>query len=124
MHEKYREIFAKYGTIPIETGTKMLEQFKPWYIGMAHPFTLPMAVGGYDVPHMERWRRPEDDEVQRKPLFRTLGEYSLGGTPIRCEMSACACQERHVTPGPACRVKLFDITRGLPQRIEGQFRRH
>ena len=26
--------------------------------------------------------------------------------------------------GPACKVQLFDITRGLPQRIEGQYRRH
>ena len=30
----------------------------------------------------------------------------------------------HATIGPACTVRLFDITRGLPQRIEGQFRRH
>ena len=27
-------------------------------------------------------------------------------------------------PEEAAKVKLFDITRGLPQRIEGQFRRH
>ena len=26
--------------------------------------------------------------------------------------------------GPACKVKLYDLTRGMPQRIEGQFRRH
>ena len=32
--------------------------------------------------------------------------------------------EHHCYEGPACKVKLFDITRGLPQRIEGQFRRH
>ena len=30
----------------------------------------------------------------------------------------------HSCVGPACKVQLFDITRGLPQRIEGQFRRH
>ena len=57
---------------------------------MVHPFTMTVAVGGYDVPHQKRWRCPEDDEVQY----------------------------------PACKVRLFDITRGLPQRIEGQFRRH
>ena len=30
----------------------------------------------------------------------------------------------HSAIGPACKVQLFDITRGLPQRIEGQYRRH
>ena len=30
----------------------------------------------------------------------------------------------HLQVGPACKVKLFDLTRGLPQRIEGQYRRH
>ena len=31
---------------------------------------------------------------------------------------------KHSEVGPACRVKLLDITRSLPQRIEGQFRQH
>ena len=26
--------------------------------------------------------------------------------------------------GPSCRVLLFDLTKSLPQRIEGQYRRH
>ena len=33
-------------------------------------------------------------------------------------------QPHHTAMGPACKVKLFDLTRGLPQRIEGQYRRH
>ena len=32
--------------------------------------------------------------------------------------------DAHFAMGPACRVKLFDIARGLPQRGEGQYRRH
>ena len=59
---------------------------------MAFPFTLPVAVGGYDVRGQERWRRETD---------------------------AVACDDFK-----ACEVKLYDVTRALPQRIEGQYRRH
>ena len=71
---------------------------------------MPVAVGGYDVPNTPRWRRPEDEDIPwpRSVLFDWLK--SLTGN--------------HGTVGPASRVRLFDLTRGLPQRIEGQYRRH
>ena len=107
VHENYKHVFAKYSTFEIESGTKLTEQFLPWYIGMAFPFTLPLAVGGYDVPFQSRWRRPEDEDV---PYPRATLPNWLPGD--------------HGLVGPACKVRLFDITRGLPQRIEGQFRQH
>ena len=93
----------------------MVAQFNPWYLGMAFPFTVPLAVGSYDIPHQPRWRRPNDEDL---PYPRT---HLLSGIHD--------CQDKswlfdHSKVGPACRVQLFDITRGLPQRIEGQFRRH
>jgi hypothetical protein len=57
---------------------------------MAFPFTIPVAVGSYDVKGKDKWRR---------------------GKP---------CEEDF----EANEVLLSDITRSLPQRIEGQFRRH
>ena len=63
IHENYKAAFAKYGDLNICTGTGMMDQYLPWYIGMAFPFIIPSAVGGYDVPHKPRWRRPEDDDV-------------------------------------------------------------
>ena len=63
IHENYQNVFAKFGTYKIETEDKMVSEFHPWYLGMAHPFTLPLAVGGYDVPFQPRWRRPEDEDI-------------------------------------------------------------
>ena len=63
IHENYQSVFAKYGTFEIASGSKLVPQFLPWYLGMAHPFTIPCAVGGYDVPFQSRWRRPEDDDI-------------------------------------------------------------
>ena len=94
----------------IGTGGTMVSQFHPWYLGMAHPFTLPLAVGGYDVPHHPRWRRPENSDI---PFPRSLmPDWS---EPFR----GCVPDPRHGQIGPACTVKLVDITRGLPQRIKG-----
>ena len=115
VHENYKSIFAKYGNVNIQPSTKMINHFHPWYLGMAHPFTLPLAVGGYDVPHQPRWRRPEDDDI---PFPRV----SLSSWFKNCK--ECDGQHLHDRVGPACKVQLFDITRGLPQRIEGQYRRH
>ena len=106
-HEHYQEIFAKFEPLSIQTSTKMVPQFHPWYLGMSHPFTLPVAVGGYDVPFHARWRRPENDDIAYP---RAIFPRWLNG--------------EHSEISTACEVKLFDITRGLPQRIEGQFRRH
>ena len=110
IHENYKQVFAQYGTFKIDTGSTFVDQFKPWYLGMAHPYTIPVAVGGYDVPHQERWRRPEDESIPypRAHLANWMPK----------------CSPAHSAIGLACKVRLFDITRSLPQRIEGQFRRH
>ena len=63
IHDNYATVFAKYGDISITTSSTMTQQFVPWYLGMAFPFTMPCAVGGYDVPHHPRWRRPEDYDL-------------------------------------------------------------
>ena len=41
----------------IDAGSEMLQQFEPWYIGMAFPWTLPVAVGGFDLENDVAWRR-------------------------------------------------------------------
>ena len=116
VHENYNSVFAEYGKVNITTGTTLTNQFDPWYLGMAFPFTLPSAVGGYDVPQKSRWRRPEDTDIANPRVAMHAWE---GTTNSTSNWIQTQCRV-----GPACRVKLFDITRGLPQRIEGQFRRH
>ena len=91
-HEEHGTVLCQYPSLDFNTGSTMLNQFHPAYLGMAFPFTLPVAVGGYDVRGQERWRRETD---------------------------AVACDDFK-----ACEVKLYDVTRALPQRIEGQYRRH
>ena len=113
LHDNYDIIFSKYGDVNIATGSIMTKQHVPWYLGMAFPFTLPCVVGGYDVPQCAKWRRPEDEDI---PFPRsTLPAWSSHSVPGWCN---------HSIVGPACKVRLFDLTRGLPQRIEIQFRRH
>ena len=63
IHENYAAVFGKYGDFNITTASTMTKQFVPWYLGMAFPFTMPSAVGGYDVPDHPRWRRPEDEDL-------------------------------------------------------------
>ena len=116
IQENYASVFAAFGDVNITTGTSMTNQFVPWYLGMAFPFTLPCAVGGYDVPHHPRRRRPEDSDV---PLPRAHMDSWAGGSNFESDWTW-----GHSHVGPACKVKLFGITRGLPQRIEGQCRRH
>ena len=100
--ENYKNIFAQYGAFEIQTGNSMVSQFHPWYLGMANPFTMPHAVGGYDVPNHPRWRRPADEDLPYPratfPDWLTKG-YSATG---------------HNKVGLAAKVRLFDITRGLP----------
>ena len=60
-HHEHESIFARYQTVEVATGSSLLDQFQPQYLGLAHPFTLPLAVGGYDVPGKPRWRRPDSD---------------------------------------------------------------
>jgi hypothetical protein len=92
----------------MQTGSTMLDQFQPQYIGLAHPFTLPIAVGGPDIDGKERWRRPAAKDI----LAETRAQRRPDGT---------GSTERDAE---AAYVKLYDITRGLPQRIEAQYRRH
>ena len=58
VHAEHSSILAKYQTLEVTTGGVMLNQFLPQYLGTAYPFTMPVAVGGYDVPGKARWRRP------------------------------------------------------------------
>ena len=116
MHDHYANVFAKFGDFHITSGTTMVDQFVPWYIGMAFPFTMPSAVGGYDVDRRSRWRRPENDDiaVPRVPLSAWKP----------CAGSCSILPTEHALVGPACQVQLADLVKGLSQRIEGQFRRH
>ena len=87
-HEEHGVVLARYQTLDFQTGSTMLDQFHAAYLGIAFPFTIPVAVGSYDVKGQERWRRVLTEGFE------------------------------------ASQVSLFDITRSLPQRIEGQYRRH
>ena len=97
IQENYASIFAAFGDVNITTGTKMTEQFVPWYLGMAFPFTLPCAVGGYDIPHSPRWRRPEDSDV---PFPRARMNV---WTMARNSETKWPCSHSHVRL--ACKVK-------------------
>ena len=91
----------------------MLNQFLPQYLGMAHPFTLPAAVGGVDIPGQDRWRRPTLEQVRADP-FREYSEVARSAWPgIDTKLEAGAAT-----------VRIYDVTRGMSQRIEGQYRRH
>ena len=92
VHETYGEVLCQYQTLEFTTKSAMVNQHHAAYLGMAYPYTLPVAVGGYDVRGQDRWRR--------------------------------AINPEWLDDMEACEVKLFDLTRGLPQRIEGQYRRH
>ena len=120
IHNHYKSIFGQYGEIGISTGMTMENQHEPWFLGMAFPYTLPSAVGGYDFTQAgeeKSWRRPTSDCFSWPP---TQSLNWLAGRK-RCSSKS---MEEHREILPPCKVKLFDITRGLPQRIEGQYRRH
>ena len=64
-HEHHAEVLARYQNLEIRLGNAMQPQFEPHYLGLAFPFTLPCAVGGYDVPGRDiRWRRPELRQIE------------------------------------------------------------
>ena len=89
----------------------MMDQFEPQYLGLANPFTMPVAVGGYDVPGKPRWRRPvtKSDDLQGEAASRMPLENPFFREQVQC-----------VPPT----VKLYDLARGMPRRIEAQYRRH
>ena len=107
VHEEHASILARYQTLEIKTGSEMLKQFRPQYLGMAHPYTLPVAVGGCDIPGHPRWRRPTAQEVEERPVAIEDPFFSENN----CQVGAA-------------KVQIFDLARSLPRRIEGQFRRH
>ena len=106
-HLEQESVLARYQTLEVTTGNTLLDQFQPQYLGLAHPFTLPVAVGGYDIPKKTRWRRPDTERLALQ-----------GGVPIADTRFS---KQPQVS---AAQVKLFDITRSLSRRIEAQFRRH
>ena len=71
--------------------------FHPWYLGIAHPFTIPLAVSGYDLIPQAGWRRPEYDIIPAPRV--SMSDWSPTNTV-----------------GHSCRVLLYDLTRSLPQR--------
>ena len=116
--ENYKSVFSRFGDVNIQTGTEMSNQHNAWYLGMAFPFTLPCAVGGYDLPNKPRWRRPETEDLPTpRAILRDWLQPSVG-------LAQGKLTNAHFAIGSASTVKLFDLTRGLPQRIEGQLRRH
>ena len=118
VQENYASVFSQFGDLKIETGATMIDQHNAWFLGMAFPFTIPTAVGSHDVPHKPRWRRPEDEDIiyPRECLDSWMTS--------RTRSAQAKLPIAHAAVGTACEVKLFDITRGLPQRVEGQYRRH
>ena len=108
-HEEHANILARYQTLEVTTGSTMMDQFQPQYLGLAHPFTMPLAVGGYDVPGKPRWRRPSVERLAAEPS---------GSRPVL----ACALFKRQ-RQAAAATVKLEDMVSGMPRRIEAQFRR-
>ena len=71
--------FGEFSTLKIETGSKLIDQWKSEYLCVAMPFTLALPVGGHDARSDEqRWRRPDDAaRVMLLDLVR--------GLPRRCE---------------------------------------
>ena len=112
VHEEHATILARYQTVEITTGSTMLDQFQPQYLGMAHPFTMPLAVGSYDVPGKPRWRRPTEEQLAAERL-----------SDIGCPVLQCSFTKSQAQVAPA-HVKLFDMTKGMARRVEAQFRRH
>ena len=116
IHDNYKTVFAKYDDVNIQTGHGFVDQHLPWYIGMAYPFTLPSAVGGYDVPQTPRWRWPEDDDLPAdRSLMKDFWQPYRSLTSCYAEMGGRRVSHRleeHLAVGPACKVKLFDLTRG------------
>ncbi len=59
-------MLAQYQNLEVQTGSVMMDQFRPQYLGMAYPYTLPAAVGGYDILGQpsggaQIWRKWKED---------------------------------------------------------------
>ena len=106
MHEEHTHHFKQYGVIDATTGSVFLPQFKAPYIGMAHPYTLLIAVGDYDVKDEKRCRRPEPDPY-------AIAKYAQA----RREDCNDYHPEASLRDGGAGLVRLFDVARGMSETI-------
>ena len=70
IHECYAEVFGRYSHLKIQTSSSMVHQFTPTYIGMANPFTIPFAVGCFDMDKQEVWRRWTSDRFKENGQCR------------------------------------------------------
>ena len=78
---------------------------------MAFPFTIPSAVGNYDIKGQPRWRRPDVEHVDyRIALLEARTEELPRWYPRQGQKAAAE-------------VDIFDIVHGLSQRVEAQFQR-
>ena len=112
IHDEYSDVLSRFaGTLEMRTGSIMMSQFVPQYIGMAFAFTQPAAVGGYDLPGQDRWRRPSAETIE--------AENSAEDQQMHCPHWD-ALQDHTA----AARVDLHDFVKGMAQRVEGQYRRH
>jgi len=109
-YEEHGNVLARFQTIEIQTGSTMLDQHLPQYLGFAHPFTMPVAVGGYDVRGKPRWRRPSATDLNA----------ATGRGQLRLQTDLFRSQQQV----EAAQVELVNFTRGMARRIEGQYRRH
>ena len=97
--ENYKSVFARFGDVNIRTGREMEDQHTAWYLGMAFPYTMPLAVGGYDVPDAPRWRRPESSNL---PTPRALLKDWL--VPA-VSLAQRKTNSQHFAMGPSATVK-------------------
>merc|ERR1739836_204085 len=67
-HNEHKSVFQRFATLDVQTGSTMMDQHRPQYIGMVHPFALPAAVGGIDIPGKERRRRRSEIDILADPL--------------------------------------------------------
>ena len=67
--ENIADVLSTFGQLSITTGNDLMSQHEPSYVGMAFPFAMPVAVGGYDFHGKTRWGRPEDQYFFGREIF-------------------------------------------------------
>ena len=69
-HEHYQQVFAKFEPLSIQTSTKMVTQFHPWYLGMSHPFTLawPWVFRVINLNDLVKWKQADFKIIWTPPL--------------------------------------------------------
>jgi len=67
-HNEHKSVFQRFKDMEVNTGSVMLDQHRPQYLGMTFLFSLPAAVGGIDIRGQDRWRRPSEEEVFLDPI--------------------------------------------------------